>query len=186
MIFKVLLTLLVTFVAYSATLDTTQKPQKVEEIFCLGGEGTDRIRKAVELLSQGYSKNKKVYYFANKAFFYWNVRKDDIFTKKLKKYDNQIIFIENATNTMDELNYIESKMKNNNKNIIIITDPPHSKRVDFMINNFTESLKNKYIIVSSGVNWWKGPLNFNYKALEFTIKEILKLPYNYIKYSFYV
>ena len=162
-------------------LDTTTAPIKSDAIFCLGGAGVERITTAVSLFRNNYSTHHNLYSSG--------VQKELL--TKLKKFNKNIdlsnvTHVENMKNTMDEVLYIDTLMeKENYSSIIIVTDPPHSRRVKFMIEQFSNNLRGKYIIVSSNPKWWKNEYYFlNSKAILFSVKEFGKLFYNYFKYSF--
>ncbi len=164
---------LIAFLNLGNFLDVTAEPVKSDVIFCLGGLGTDRVSTAIDLLENGYSSYNKLYYSGNKNSLINNVK------------DLNITYISYLGNTMGEILYIDNLVeKEKYSSVIIITDPPHSRRVSFMINQFSKNLKGKYIVVSSNPKWWHSEFYFlNYKAVIFSIKEIGKLFYNYLKYT---
>ena len=89
-------------------------------------------------------------------------------------------------NTMDEINFIDNNIANIYNSVIIVTDPPHSRRVDLMIRLFSKNLKHNYIIVSSQAKWWNDQFYFlNFQALLFSMKEFIKIPFNIVKYEIF-
>jgi len=171
-------------VSFLRSLDVTQKPRKSDIIFCLGGNKY-RTYKSLMLLSNNYSKYNTLYFFGGKKLFYNHLKHlhidgmliDPIVLKK------NIIFIANMKNTMDEIQFIKKVSSSYGySNLIIVTDPTHSFRVKLMLDTFTKNLN--YIIVSSKPAW-ANKKDLNVKMIIFTIKELFKIPYNYVKYKVY-
>jgi len=153
-------------------LDITKVPHKSDIIVSLGGSDISRINTSIELLEEHYSVKNQIFYFGTK--------------KQCYNVIHSIKCIEGMKNTMDELNYIDTVVKDKEySSIIIVTSPPHSKRVHIMIENFTKNLKNKYVIVSSHPNWWHKYYYFlNIRALVYSFLEVSKIIYNDMKYTF--
>jgi len=177
---------IVIFLNLGIFLDITQVPKESDIIISLGGSDISRIYTSLNLLENHYSTQNKIIYFGTKNQLFWKIRNNRTLEKEVQNTIHLIENIGNMTNTMDELNYIDTVVKDNNySSIIIVTSPPHSKRVHFMIENFTKHLKDKYIIVSSNPKWWNRYYYFlNVKALLYSLLEVNKIIYNYIKYSF--
>ena len=165
---------IIAFLNLGKFLDVTTKPLRSDAIFCLGGYAPDRLITAISLLKHDYSSYNKLYFSGNK---------NDLDNVK----DVNITYVAFMQNTMAEILYIDNLVEKEKYNsIIIVTDPPHSRRVSFMINQFTKNIKGKYIIVSSHPRWWQSSKLYflEYKAITFSIREIGKLFYNYLKYTF--
>ena len=173
---------LIFFINIGNFLDVTKSPEKLDVIVSLG-IGADRTAVGVDLLKKSYASSNKYYFVGIKMIFDIHMKEKNIDSSMIS--DN-IIYINHMKNTMDEINYIDKNIATMYDNIIIITDPPHSLRVDFMIKQFTKNLKGKYIIVSSEPTWWDSQYYFlNQKAIVFSMQEITKIFYNYFKYTFY-
>jgi len=166
--------LLLFFINLGNFVDITKEAKKVNLIVCLGGNNQDRIPKSLELLNRKFSENKQILYMGTK-------------TKFLEKYKESITFTKSFSNTMDEIKYLDKTINTKiDKSIIIVTDPTHSRRVDFLIQNFSLNLKKlDYIIVSTEAKWWNKYFYFiGAKSFVHTILEINKIVYNYVKYKF--
>ena len=78
-------------------------------------------------------------------------------------------------------------MENNEyNNLIIVPDPPHSRRIDFFANTIYKYKENgiNLSIVASNNNWWnKESYYSNPEAIIFSLNEIIKLTYYYINYK---
>lgn len=169
-------------------LDITKKPVKSDVIICLGGKGIDRIITSINLFKNNYSKFNKLYYIGKRDQLLWHVKNMSELKNIIELNYENIIYVDDMKNTMDEIIYIEKNiMIDTSSSILIVTDPPHSRRIDFMMKQFTELFNSKktYTIVSSSPNWWDKNLYFlNFDAVLFSISEVVKIFYNYIKYSF--
>lgn len=88
---------------------------------------------------------------------------------------------------MAEIMYLDALMlKNNYSSVLIVTDPPHTRRVDLMIKEFTRNLHDNYTLVSSNAQWWNKNLYFtNFKSIKFVCSELVKIVYNSVKYSLF-
>ncbi len=167
-------------------LNISSQPLKKEAIFSLSNEKADRIIKSVELYDKTFS-TKKIIYYSNK----YSVLNNFFLTRdKLKihsDYIDDFSFIDNPypLNTYEEIKGIENEMIEKNINsAIIVTDPPHTLRVKIFIELFTTKLKKDYIIVSSEPTWWNKYFYFtNLYAIKFVFLELIKIPYNIIKYG---
>ena len=176
----------VTFFSLGFVLDATKLVDKKEVLFGLANERSERFTRSIELHKQEYSTNPKFYYASNKGVFNWTINHDERYVR-YKSFQDEIILIENVKNTMEEVLAIEKVMlENNYASAIIVTDPPHSRRVQIFIELFTKELKKDYIIVSSDPTWWDKAFYFtNWYALKFVMFEFVKIPYNLIKYGLF-
>lgn len=174
----------VLFCNLGTILDITQKPIKSDIIFCLGGN-KDRTIRSLKLLEESYSKYKKLYFVGNEKLLKSHIKGT---SRDINLTTENIIYVAKMKNTMDEIIYIDNIVeKNKYESILIVTDPPHSRRVDFMIQKFSKYINYKYIIVSSEATWWNRKYYFlNTEALLFSIKEVIKIPYNYFKYNLFI
>lgn len=180
--------LIIFFFNLGIILDRSNKLQKKDAIFSLVNERSDRLIKSVNLYSQNYS-TKSLIYFCTKI----DVLKDFFKTRQelipFKQYFNEINLMQFPIplNTFEEILNIEKEMTNKNiRSAIIVTDPPHTLRVKIFIELFTTRLKEDYIIVSSEPEWWNKHLYFtNWYAFKFSLSELLKIPYNIIKYTLF-
>jgi uncharacterized SAM-binding protein YcdF (DUF218 family) len=169
-------------------LDIGENPKKSNYIISLGGDiEFKRINKAIELYKNGYSSSNKIILTGyNEESKYRNIEiKRKSYLLSIGIEEKNIILFFNTKNTFNELKSIkEFILKEKVSNIIIISDPPHTKRISILceILEFNKSNIN-YNIVSSDVSWWnKKFLLFNYKAYIFIAKETSKIVHNYFKY----
>jgi len=107
------------------------------------------------LLKNNYSNENQLIYIGIKHELLWSVRKDKELLNEINKTD--IIFTSEPQNTMQEILFIERYMKNQGYNsVIIVTEPPHSRRVDILIRSYSKYLNTEYSysIVGSKLHWW--------------------------------
>jgi len=173
-------------------LDVTQEAKQSDILVYLGGGEEERIEKTLELYKKGYSNSGKLIYTGPRVYT------DDIKNYK-RRYnkktffikhglaDKNIIYLHHSTNTYNEIRLVKYYLlKHKLHSVIFITDPPHSRRiqilVDFIVNYKKDDLT--YTIVSSNAKWWnKNTFFLEKNALIFAISEVIKIPYNYIAYG---
>ncbi|WP_456383357.1 YdcF family protein [Hydrogenimonas sp.] len=173
--------LIYSFLNLGKFLDISESPQKVDIIASLGGYRLkDRIKKAYNLYEKGYSKSKKIIINSDFDIYAFSYLKE----KGVK--EENIIFMKNASNTMNEIYFIKNYMlKNKMHSVIIVSDPPHLRRIKLMAHlaNF-KKLHLRCIVIGSEAQWWNR--NHYYRhgfALSNAISELVKLVFNYIKYG---
>lgn len=163
-------------------LDITTNKTTGDVLFCLGGGKIERLTTSLEYIEK--KKFKELIYMSKKAHITWQLKRENKPSKLLEAKYNKIIFTKYFKNTLDELLYIEKYIKKNNiKKFSILSDSPHSKRIDILIQNFTD-IKADYSILASNNNWWNKYFYFtNWYAIKFVFLELIKIPYNIIKYG---
>lgn len=175
----VLLLLAILFFNVGRYTDVTQKSVKSDLIVCLGGGTPERIQKAITLYNEGYSTQNLLLLsgepYANKNYI-------------LKHHpETRYVLNTNAKNTADEIRFVKKYMaKHHYWSAIIVTDPPHSRRIKVLTNLI--SVKNdeefSYVFVGSDVAWWhRNKYYQNRKAFRFARNEILRIPYTYLYYG---
>jgi len=176
---------IICFLSLGIFLDVTQQPKKADIIFCFGGKGKSRILKSLQLLHDDFSSKNKLYFSAKKEYLLYKIKDKKDKVKFIKR--NNVIFIENLKNTMEEVKYLDDLMNQNKlTTVLIVSDPPHSRRIELLIKEFADHLEGKYIIVSSNAAWWNKYFYFaNWNALKFSILEVIKIFYNSIKYTLF-
>jgi hypothetical protein len=162
--------------------DITKDPVKVDLILCLGGGEKQRLKKTIELYKLKYSEkilltNKDKLIIDKKILV---LKKEDIAEKN-------IFFKYNLLNTFDELSFAKELMiKYNYKSILIISDEPHSLRINMLIKSFINFKKEsiEYTIVGSNAPWWNKKIFYTNKdAIRFIIMECFKIIHNYVFYT---
>lgn len=169
-------------------LDISQKPSKSDLIVCLGGgDNLIRIKKAFYLYEEGYSEKNillitggtdftKVDNTADARIAYLNSKKSTV----------GIVYNTIPINTAQEIAYIKRYMLEHNfKSVIIVSEPLYSRRINMLSNIFDLKASGiKSCIVSSEPSWWDSQLFYENKTARYmAFVEMLKIPYNYLKYA---
>jgi uncharacterized SAM-binding protein YcdF (DUF218 family) len=170
---------------------TKENTSEANILVSLGGDNGNRIKKTLELYKNNYISSKKIVItgidnFDSDMKIYELEWRTSYLVKKGLKIEN-IIFNAKAQNTLEEILFIRDYMKNNEyNNLIIVSDPPHSRRIDFFANTIYKYKENgiNLSIVASNNNWWnKESYYLNPEAIIFSLNEIIKLTYYYINYK---
>ena len=164
-------------------LDISEEPRKAELIVCLGGgEEHVRIKKAISIYQDG-----NLLLVTGGTNF---TKKDSMQDKRISylvKYPNiKYEYNPSLKNTADELLYVKKIMKDYNfKNVSIVSDPYHTRRIQILADLFDfEKVGIELNIVGSDLSWWnKSTYYKEEKAIEVAFSELIKIPYNFIKYG---
>ena len=164
-------------------LDISEEPRKAELIVCLGGgEEYVRIKKAISIYQDG-----NLLLVTGGTNF---TKKDSMQDKRISylvKYPNiKYEYNPSLKNTADELLYVKKIMKDYNfKNVSIVSDPFHTRRIQILADLFDfEKVGIELNIVGSDLSWWnKSTYYKEEKAIEVAFSELIKIPYNFIKYG---
>ena len=164
-------------------LDISEEPRKAELIVCLGGgEEYVRIKKAISIYQDG-----NLLLVTGGTNF---TKKDSMQDKRISylvKYPNiKYEYNPSLKNTADELLYVKKIMKDYNfKNVSIVSDPYHTRRIQILADLFDfEKVGIELNIVGSDLSWWnKSTYYKEEKAIEVAFSELIKIPYNFIKYG---
>ena len=176
---SLVLILIILFFTAGEYFDITEKPIKSDLIVCLGGKGgPKRIQKSMDLYHQGYSEQKLLL-----------VGKSDTQKKYIMKYypETKYIVSPQYNNTAKEIQFIKKHMvENHYKSVIIVSDPPHTKRIKILTDLISvENDENfSYVFISSGASWWDRNKYYQHpQALKFVFSETLKTLYVYFNYG---
>lgn len=184
----ILASLIILFFLSFSFLDTTKVAKKVDLIVSLGGDkNLDRINKATLLYKNNFSATNKILLTGyNEEIKYKDLDNLPRLTHLLKNgIERKNIFLAyNTKNTRMEMIYlIDFMLFNNFNSVIIVTDPPHSRRVKLLLNFFDSEKKFTFIIVSSEAKWWETKLNIT--SIKFVFSEYLKIIHNFLKIFFH-
>ena len=171
--------LIIYFFAAGKYLDITQNPIKSDLIVCLGGGGSKRIQKSMDLYNKGYSEQKLLLLTG----------KTDTYKKHVMKYypETKYIVSPHYNSTGQEIQFIKNYMAEHHyKSVIIVSAPYHARRIKILTGLI--SVKNdenfSYVFVSSGLSLWhRNKYYQNPRALYFALGETLKIPYTYLYYG---
>jgi len=197
MLFKIAKVLLITLVFFSffvffigKKLDVTQEATKADIIICLGGGYVERLDKGIELYKERFAS--KIIFTGNligalnakDKLGFWKVN----YFKEHGVLKHHFSFLENTHDTHEEIKSIKKYMlKHHYKKVLIVSDPPHSKRINYLIKAF-EYKKNGLSakIIGSDVLWWtRSDYCDTFWSIKESIYEILGNIYYYIKYMIF-
>jgi uncharacterized SAM-binding protein YcdF (DUF218 family) len=189
-ILSFLLLFIILFLNAGKFYDVSTNPTKSDILVSLGGDNGNRIKKTLELYENNLSISNKII-----------ITGVDNFDSKMKLYEldwrasylmkngikeNDIILNSQAQNTFEEMKFIKQYLiAHNMKKVLLITDPPHSRRILFFANTVLK-YSDAHIelqIVGSENDWWNAKTYYtNPEAIIFVINESIKYSYYYIQY----
>jgi len=167
------------FLNYGAWIDATHEPVKSDIIVCLGGGTVERLNTAVKLYSEGYSKTKSIILLGES----YDTKEYLESTYPHTRIDQH----HEPKNTKEEVLYIKNFMlKNGYNTALVVTDPPHSRRVSVL--DTVLSVKGDSDItlrmVSSKVSWWKAKKYYDDKrSSETVLSETIRILYSIFCYG---
>ena len=188
--FFILLFLL--FINLGNILDSTVSPVPSNIIVVLGGEKDIRIRKGLNLYVKNFSISHKII-LPNKNYTKGVLPKGflDNFINENKINKSNIINLEGVSNTVEELLKVKKYLKENNfNNVMFISHPTHSLRIKLLANiiaNYKKDNIQLSIVAADHTNVWNKQYYFlEFESIKLVFLESLKIPYNIIKYTFFL
>jgi hypothetical protein len=189
--FFITLSSLIIFFTLGNFLDITQKAKKSDIIFCLGGGDGARISKTLLLYKNQYSNSSLLVITGDnrskkRKELNMQDKRVDFLKENLFNMQNLIQY-PSANNTKNEILFIKEFMRKHNlKTAIIVSDAPHSRRINTLLNLIDIKSTDNFIfnIVSSDASWWNSNRYYtNKKSTVFAVREIIKLIYTYIAFG---
>lgn len=178
----ILLAVLLIFVFFNLGrfLDVTEAPAKSDIIVCLGGGTVDRVKKSIALVEKGYAK-KQVFLLIGESWY------NQPYIAK-NHPGISLTIEEGPKNTKEEVLFIKNYMKERGyKSALIVTDPPHSRRVSLLTSlvNTEGDEAMRFHIVGSEVPWWdKDHFYENELAIDAVKYESLGILHSLMAYGF--
>lgn len=162
------------------------EPQKADLIVVLGGGVGDRLKKGYELFASGLSTRILLTGFPElndgvlPVYAKWRIR----YLTELGIPESAILTDNTAKNTVEEARIIKKLMLENQwKNVLIVSDPPHLRRLSIIFSKVFEDRSNlNYALISSNSSWWSASRWWkNTISAQFFILEVIKLFYFYFR-----
>jgi hypothetical protein len=158
-------------------IDVTQKPIKSDIVVCLGGGTIERVKRSISLLENGYAN---AFILLGESWYNQPYLK--------KNYpDMKVIIDESPQNTKEEVLFIKKYMvENGYKTVLIVTDPPHSRRVSvlYSVLNVEGDDTLTLRVISSKIGWWKATKYYDDKrSWETVFSESIRIVYSIICYG---
>jgi len=167
------------FLHYGEWIDATEEPKQADLIVCLGGGTEERLNMAVTLFKAGYSNTKSIILLGESYET----------TSYLEKSYPEVTIVQHhkPKNTKEEIIYIKKYMiKHGYTSVLIVTDPPHSRRVKILTSvlNVKEDSKISFRVITSGVTWWKVKKYYDDKRSgEAVLSETIRIVYSVLCYG---
>lgn len=181
--------ILILFLNLGNIVDITNKDiQQSDVIIVLGGGGIKRIKSGLMLYKNKDSISNKIIITGN-GKLYKKMAINFLIENNLE--EKNITYIGDVFNTMEELIVIKKYLlKNNFRNIIIVSEPTHSLRIKLMANFLLDYQKENINITYASADatgvWDKQFYFLERKSMKLVSLELSKIIYNFIKYSNYL
>ena len=170
-------------------LDISQQPEKADAIVVLGGDWDGyRIKKALHLYQEGYARkivlnaSARIDLDVNGETF--KTEAQFLHSTGIPKSD--LLYIHNAGNTMYELRALKQlALKNSLKKLLLISAPPHLRRVQILASQAADFPQAglSIVLIGSDPSWWhKKEWYRNKTARNFVLAEMIKIVSNYTAY----
>ncbi len=153
-------------------------PRKADAIVVLGGDiGCWRSALALELFKEGYAPNVLVINPCSdqerREFMNAGARQANIFFETVSK--NSYEEAQNSLRTMQARGW---------KNVLIVTNPPHIRRVNWSWGHVLKGSSLRYVIVATSPPWWNAKNWWkNRTSKDFVLSEYIKLAYYIFVYG---
>ncbi|WP_368029616.1 YdcF family protein [Arcobacter sp. s6] len=173
-------------------LDLTTEPITSDIIVVFGGAKYWRIVKGLNLYLQNYSTTNKII-LPNKEYSKLVLKEgfsyDFIIKNNIIK--SNILYLNHVSNTMEELLEIKKYLKENNLNkVIFISHPTHSLRIKLLANIIADYEKDNiqinFVSADDTKVWNKQYYFLEWQSIKLVFLELIKIPYNLIKYTIFL
>jgi len=191
LLFFILLGLYI-FINLGKFVDVSSKPVQSDMIVALGGDFSGcRLKKALELYKEGYSKSGKILYTSrdsvSKSLDKSGSRKQYLLNHEVAEQNIVHVRKEMVFNTMEEVLFIKKYMlMHHYKSVLIVSHPQHSRRIQTFAK-YIAKYEDKGLtlhIASCHPRWWNAQKYYkNETSRNVTFMEVEKLIYNLLKYN---
>ena len=180
------------FINLGRFVDVSSKPVQADIIVALGGDFSGcRLKKALELYKQGYSKSGKILYTSrdsvSKSLDESGSREEYLINNGINKENIVHVKRDMVFNTMEEVLFIKKYMLYHHyKSVVIVSHPQHSRRIQTFAKYFAKYGDSGLTlhIVSCQPRWWNAQKYYeNEISRNVTFMEVEKLIYNVLKYN---
>lgn len=170
-------------------LDITTEAKKSDIIISLGGGSLERMKESIHLYDKSYASKKILLLTGDdRSKKQKTENKKDKRIKYLQEkkiHDINIIYTPNLKSTIEEMLYIKNFMKENNyKKALVISDPPHSRRIAIISKYIQKDFEFEIALAKIDSKWWdKNRYYKNKKSLRFATSEFFKIIYTHAKFN---
>jgi hypothetical protein len=170
-------------------MDAGQAPKKSDIIVSLGGDDGQRLRKAVELYTQGYSASALFIHTGQNRYTDERKKRAEalLLAENIQNSALVHIKIETARNTVTELLLIRDFMlKHGYKSVLFVSTPMHTRRIRILADQIAKYTDNGLEYTLTPSYEWKSTSAylFSKEKREYVFLETLKLGYNLVKYNY--
>ncbi len=190
----IVFTLLCSFLIYGIFslgdfMDVGQAPKKSDIIVSLGGDDGKRLRKAVELYTQGYSSSALFIHTGQNRYTDERDKRKEalLLAENIQKSRLIHIKIGTARNTVTELLLIRDFMlKHRFKSVLFVSTPMHTRRIRILADQIAKYKENGLEYTLTPSYQWKSSSAYLYskQEREYVFLELVKLGYNLVKYKY--
>jgi uncharacterized SAM-binding protein YcdF (DUF218 family) len=187
-----LLVLVFIIVNLGNLIDLTAKPKISNILVVLGGKKDTRIKKGLDLYIQNFSSSSRII-LPNKGYTKAVLIKNFLsdFIKRNKINESNMINLEGASNTMEELLKVKKYLKENRLNTVtFISHPTHSLRIKLLANIIADYEKDNiqinFVSADDTKVWNKQYYFLEWQSIKLVFLELIKIPYNLIKYTIFL
>jgi uncharacterized SAM-binding protein YcdF (DUF218 family) len=163
-----------------------KSPEKADAIVILGGGWVERESKGIQLYKQRYAPYvilTGVKDEGKRSAQYSHDRRTRVMLDNGVKA-SEIFFVYAAENTNEEAKEAVAVLKEHGwGHVIVVSDPPHMRRVQWSWNRAMDGSGMRYTLVESSPAWWNaGKWWENDRSKRFVASEIEKLCYYFVAY----
>jgi uncharacterized SAM-binding protein YcdF (DUF218 family) len=164
--------------------DNSSPLKEADAIIILGGDSGSRSLNGLELYKKGYGRYILLTGIENgepgAMDYYLNWRAQIFSNAGVER--NNILFDKNSRNTWEEAdNTFRLMQKLHWRHVIVVSDPPHMRRLKLVWDKVFKSPDLSYSLYPSTPTWWKADQWWsNETSAKFVFEEYLKLLYYFV------
>ena len=164
-----------------------QQPASADLIVVLGGDNGNRVIQAAELWRQGFAPRLLMTGLSNSPEearpYYLNWRAQFLLDRDVPR--EAILYDDYSGNSWEEaVNTFALLQARGWKRVIVVSDPPHMRRLRWVWGKVFDGSGIDVSLVSSRPRWWDARQWWhNNLAMKFVVSEYLKLAYYILRYD---
>lgn len=153
-------------------------PQKADAIVALGSNSGTRVARALEIFRQGQAPNVLIIRPAGRK------TRQQEFMRSGARQEN-IFFDTGSDSTYEEaVNSLKLMKARGWKHVLIVTDPPHLRRVDWTWRHVLKGTGRTFALVATSPEWWDAEHWWRSRtSRSFVISEYKKLLFYLLAYG---
>lgn len=162
-------------------------PVRADIVLVLGGDNGDRVVMANKIYMQGYAPRVMLTGLENSPSItrvnYLNWRVEFLIEQRIS-FDSIILESEAGNSWEEAVNTLAILKLHGWKRVIVVSDPPHLRRLSWVWSKVFTGSDKEFVLVSSEPSWWS-PFRWwtNDQSGLFVVMEYIKLGYYFFKYG---